>query len=61
MMFRGSSDPKFVEDWIGYIERTFRVMKWTNEEKVLLDTSSVEGEAQLWWEAKEHQIVPEDM
>lgn len=55
MMFRGSLDPKVAEDWIRFTDRIFQVMRCTDEK--VLTTFSKQGEAQLWWEAKEQHYM----
>ena len=51
--FCGSSDPDEAEHWVKEIERVFRVMQCSDQEKVLLATFQLERDARAWWEATE--------
>ena len=51
--FNGTLDPDLAEHWVKEIERVFRVMQCTDQEKVLLATFQLEKDARAWWEATE--------
>jgi hypothetical protein len=48
--FKGRYDHDGAQNWLQGIERTFRVMASTNEQKVRLATHMVAEEAEHWWE-----------
>jgi hypothetical protein len=47
--FKGSYDPDGAQNWLQGIERIFRAMTSTNEQKVRLATHMLAEEAELWW------------
>ena len=51
--FTGSTDPDEAENWLKDIERIFRMIKCTEEEKVRLTTFQLDRDARAWWETVE--------
>ncbi|MQL73902.1 hypothetical protein Taro_006275 [Colocasia esculenta] len=51
--FAGSTDPDEAENWLKAIERIFRMIKCTEEEKVCLTTFQLDRDARAWWETVE--------
>ena len=47
----GEYDLDVVERWVRQIEKIFRVLKCTTEQKVALATYMLEGEVELWWKS----------
>lgn len=52
-IFKGGAYPKVAEDWMRHINWISKVMRCTDEEKVLLGSFSLQGKALLWWETTE--------
>ena len=48
--FKGRYDPDGAQNWLQGIERIFRAMVSTNEQKVRLATHMLAEEAEFWWE-----------
>ncbi|KAK2359561.1 hypothetical protein QL285_084922 [Trifolium repens] len=48
--FKGMHDPEGAQDWMQEIERIFRAMVCTDEQKVRLETHMLVGEAGDWWD-----------
>ena len=51
--FTGTIDPSAAEEWLKGIERVFRVLEVTDEQKIRLASFSLAGEALVWWENAE--------
>ena len=49
--FYGTTDPMVAESWIMQIEKTFRVLRCTDEQRVEWATFVMEGPAEHWWRA----------
>lgn len=49
--FKGGPDPLDVEEWIQQIEKLFRAIQCTEEDKVILTTFPFESETEHWWKA----------
>jgi hypothetical protein len=47
--FKGRYDPDGAQNWLEGIERIFRAMASTNEQKVRLATHMLAEEAEFWW------------
>lgn len=50
-IFKGCVDAKEAEDWLREIEKIFKIMRCSDEEKVLLVEFSLKAEAQVWLES----------
>lgn len=50
-IFKGRTDAKEAYDWIRKMEKCFKIMKCTSEEKLLLAEFSLNNEAHIWWES----------
>jgi hypothetical protein len=48
--FKGRYNPDGAQNWLQGIERIFRAMAITNEQKVRLATHMLAEEAEFWWE-----------
>ncbi|MQL84788.1 hypothetical protein Taro_017287 [Colocasia esculenta] len=51
--FAGSTDSDEAENWLKDIERIFKMIKCTEEEKVHLTTFQLDRDARAWWETVE--------
>lgn len=49
--FKGCTDTKEDEDRIREMEKIFKVMRCTKEEKLLLGEFSLKNGAQIWWQS----------
>ncbi|MQM15429.1 hypothetical protein Taro_048373, partial [Colocasia esculenta] len=47
--FKGESDPLLAESWMREIEKIFRAIRCTNEDKVTLATYMLQERADVWW------------
>ena len=47
--FKGRYDPDGAQEWLKAIEKIFRVMNCTEEQKVRFGTHMLAGEADDWW------------
>uniref|UniRef100_A0A9I9EGA9 Serine/threonine-protein kinase nek2 n=1 Tax=Cucumis melo TaxID=3656 RepID=A0A9I9EGA9_CUCME len=50
-MFKGSTDPTDVENWLNMLEKYFDVMNCPEERKVKLATFLLQKEAEGWWKS----------
>ncbi|TYK02471.1 putative serine/threonine-protein kinase nek2 [Cucumis melo var. makuwa] len=50
-MFKGSTDPTDVENWLNMLEKYFDVMNCPEERKVKLATFLLQNEAEGWWKS----------
>lgn len=60
-VFRGSSDISVAEEWFHEIEKKLGLMRLTDEERIILSTSMLKGEASHWWDINRDTIVDEGM
>lgn len=60
-VFRGSSDISIAEEWFHEIEKKLGLMRLTDEERIILSTSMLKGEASHWWDINRDTIVDEGM
>ncbi|XP_057471276.1 uncharacterized protein LOC130760096 [Actinidia eriantha] len=49
--FMGATDPLVAEEWLKKLDTIFEVMEVTDEQKLLLATFMLRGEARNWWES----------
>ncbi|KAM7477517.1 hypothetical protein LguiA_025730 [Lonicera macranthoides] len=49
--FSGTTDPLFAESWLKSIKNIFEVIGVPDEQKVVLATFMLKGEARFWWDA----------
>ncbi|MQM02045.1 hypothetical protein Taro_034802 [Colocasia esculenta] len=54
--FNGTPDPDEAENWVKVMERIFRVMQCSEQEKVLLATFQLDHDARAWWEATSRRL-----
>ncbi|XP_057471994.1 uncharacterized protein LOC130760633 [Actinidia eriantha] len=47
----GATDPLVAEEWLKKLDTIFEVMEVTDEQKLLLATFMLRGEARNWWES----------
>ena len=47
--FKGTHEPDGAQEWLKRIEKIFRLMACSEEQKVLLGTFMLEEEAEDWW------------
>ncbi|GKV24936.1 hypothetical protein SLEP1_g34473 [Rubroshorea leprosula] len=47
--FKGVPDPNVAESWVKKLEKMFKLLKCTDEQKVELAVFTLEGEADDWW------------
>uniref|UniRef100_A0A2N9FDG8 RNA-directed DNA polymerase n=1 Tax=Fagus sylvatica TaxID=28930 RepID=A0A2N9FDG8_FAGSY len=59
--FEGSTEPLVAEKWLTEMEKAFRVLRCTEEEKVNYATYMLQGDAYDWWRMEEdkHNHDPE--
>ena len=50
--FHRTPDPMAIESWLLGIERVFKVLSCTEEQKVIFATSTFEGATLVWWQLK---------
>ncbi|MQL94246.1 hypothetical protein Taro_026901 [Colocasia esculenta] len=55
-----STDPDEVENWIKDIERIFRAIRCSEEDKICLTTFQLDRDARAWWEAIESTLEDPD-
>ncbi|KAF7142831.1 hypothetical protein RHSIM_Rhsim05G0110500 [Rhododendron simsii] len=53
--FIGGMDAKIVKSWISALEKIFKVMRRTDQQKVALAVYQLQGKAEHWWEIIEPQ------
>ncbi|XP_021902536.1 uncharacterized protein LOC110818081 [Carica papaya] len=51
--FAGASTFYEAKNWLKMTEKSFRVLGMTNEQKVILATFMLKGEAEYWWEVNQ--------
>ena len=49
--FVGATDPLVVEEWLKKLDAIFEVLEVTDEQKLILATFMLRGEARNWWES----------
>ena len=47
--FRGAMNPVVAEEWVRELEKMFKILKCTDQQKVELAVYMLEGEADDWW------------
>ncbi|XP_030440129.1 uncharacterized protein LOC115662085 [Syzygium oleosum] len=57
--FHGSGDPETAPRWVESLEKTFKVLGCTNEEKVTLAVYQLQDNANDWWKATEGRVFRE--
>ncbi|MCL7043919.1 hypothetical protein MKW94_005389 [Papaver nudicaule] len=60
-VFTGSSDIAVAEEWFRLIGKKLGLMRVTDEERLILATSMLKGEASHWWDINRHTMVVEGM
>lgn len=50
IVFTGCTDAKIAEEWLRESRKILRIMRCSDEEKVLLAEFSMKVEAQIWWD-----------
>ena len=58
MTFDGSGEPEVADDWILDMERIFRTMLCTEQQKVIWAADTLKGNAQRWWRQELEQGTP---
>ena len=56
--FHGNDDAMKADFWIMDMERIFRVLPCTDEQKILFATDTLRDEAQYWWSAQVQAGMP---
>ncbi|XP_030443723.1 uncharacterized protein LOC115666072 [Syzygium oleosum] len=59
--FHGRGDPETAPRWVEELEKTFKVLECTDEEKVTLAVYQLQDGANDWWNATEGRVFPEGM
>ncbi|XP_020259570.1 uncharacterized protein LOC109836056 [Asparagus officinalis] len=54
--FQGGSDPTMAQEWLKKMEKYFRALGCSEEQKVIYATFMLEGDAEIWWETKESSL-----
>ena len=57
--FNGRGDPETAPRWVESLEKTFKVLGCTDEEKVMLAVYQLQESAHDWWKATEGRVFPE--
>ncbi|XP_056172376.1 uncharacterized protein LOC130139445 [Syzygium oleosum] len=57
--FHGRGDPETASRWVEELEKTFKVLGCTDEEKVTLAIYQLQDSANDWWNATEGRVFPE--
>ena len=55
--FHGNYDPMAAERWVKHLEKIFRAMQCTDEQKVIFAAYKLEDEAEHWWEATHPRLL----
>ena len=55
--FQGGLDPVLALDWLSEIERVFKVITCTEEDKVLFASHMMKGPAARWWTSAETRMM----
>lgn len=58
--FHGGYGPEAAELWLKEIEKIFRTMRCTNNQKLTFATYVLEGEAEYWWECTQKLLETGD-
>ncbi|KAL3830474.1 hypothetical protein ACJIZ3_019276 [Penstemon smallii] len=53
--FAGEPDDQKAEEWLEEIEKIFKVMGYTNQQRVSFASFKLEGDAHNWWRIVEHK------
>ena len=62
-IFKGEADPLQAKVWLRQIEKILKVMKCSEDQKVLFSTFMFQKEAEYWWEivSKNAEITGEEI
>ncbi|XP_038988015.1 uncharacterized protein LOC120112523 [Phoenix dactylifera] len=55
--FKGTTDPQEAEHWLDEMEKAFRAMGCTEEERVIYATYMLQDRAHHWWESVERTMI----
>ncbi|XP_020258511.1 uncharacterized protein LOC109834906 [Asparagus officinalis] len=56
----GGSDPTAAQEWLKKMEKYFRALGCSEEQKVIYATFMLEGDVKIWWETKEGDMTVEE-
>ncbi|XP_042027265.1 uncharacterized protein LOC121774459 [Salvia splendens] len=60
-VFDGMGDPAKAETWILAIERIFKFLRCTDQERLSCVTYQLTGSAEFWWETKQRMMSQEQL
>jgi len=59
--FNGEGEPQEAKRWIKQMEKIFRMVECTEEDKLVFATNQFRGVVEDWWESAQHRMVANDM